>query len=137
VAELVSLHMFDLEDRAGRRAVVRVLLRLGREQFLRLCCLREADFIGSGRGAEPAGAEKWRRVLAEAEGEGAPISPRGLAVDGNDLMRELGIPPGKEVGRLLRRLHGLAVKKPAQNSYKNLIRYAKMMYTKQDGTERE
>ncbi len=128
VVQLVAAHMYDLENEAGRASVNRMLVKLGREQFLRLCDLREADFIGSGRGADPASARKWRGMLAELEAQAAPLTLDMLAVTGDDLMRELGIPQGREVGELLQKLHALALKKPSQNNYKNLIRYATMMY---------
>lgn len=129
VVQLIAAHMYDLENEAGRASVNRMLVKLGREQFLRLCDLREADFIGSGRGADPASARKWRGMLAELEAQDAPLTLDMLAVTGEDLMRELNMPQGREVGELLSKLHALALKKPSQNNYKNLIRYATMMYT--------
>ena len=104
-------------------------MRLGERQFLRLADLREADFRGSGKGNPALSAEKWRQTLRELKEKGAPITRAQLAVDGNDIMRELGLEPGRQVGELLSALHAYALKKPAQNSYKNLIRYAKIINT--------
>lgn len=129
VAELIRYHMFDLDDRAKEKAVLRLLARLGREQFLRLCDLREADFCGSGRGMEATSAKKWRNILRKLEDAGAPLQKSELAVDGNDVMRELALKPGKRVGDILSALHIIALKKPAQNNYQSLIRYAKMIDT--------
>lgn len=131
VEQLVSNHMFDLDNRAGKKSVVRLIAKLGKEQFLRLCSVREADFAGSGMGAKADSAEKWRKILQEMEQGGAPIDRKQLAVNGNDLMKELGIPQGKVVGALLQKLHVYALKKPQQNNYKSLIRCAKMLYTVQ------
>lgn len=129
VCALVGAHMFDLDNGAKKKAVVRQLMRLGERQFLRLADLREADFCGSGKGNPALSAEKWRKTLRELKEKGAPITRAQLAVDGNDIMRELGLEPGRQVGELLSALHAYALKKPAQNSYKNLIRYAKIINT--------
>jgi tRNA nucleotidyltransferase (CCA-adding enzyme) len=129
VAQLVACHMFDLDNLAGRKAIVRMITKLGREQFLRLCMLREADFAGSGRGEKPKSAIKWRAVLRELEEQDAPIERSKLAINGDDIMRKLNIPPGRTVGGLLKKAHAHALKKPGQNNYKSLIRYAKMVYT--------
>ena len=129
VCALVGAHMFDLDNRAGRKAVVRMIARLGERQFLRLADVREADFCGSGKGNPAPSAGKWRETLRELKEADAPISRRQLAVNGGDVMRELHIPPGKRVGEILSALHAYALKKPSQNSYKNLIRYAKIINT--------
>lgn len=129
VSELISAHMFDLDNRARRKAVVRQIVRLGEEQFLRLIDVREADFCGSGKGTPALSAQKWRDELCFLREKSAPLSLAQLAINGDDLMRELHIPQGKQVGELLRALHAYALKKPAQNSYKNLLRYAKIVNT--------
>jgi tRNA nucleotidyltransferase (CCA-adding enzyme) len=127
VTELIENHMFDLNNDAGKKAVIRMISRLGKEQFLKLCDLREADFKGSGKGNPALSAQKWRAILQDLIDHSAPLERSSLAVNGNDLMRELKIPPGKAVGELLQALHRYAMKKPAQNNYKSLIRYAKII----------
>ncbi|MDL2236234.1 CCA tRNA nucleotidyltransferase [Christensenellaceae bacterium OttesenSCG-928-K19] len=129
VQQLVQAHMFDLDNTAREKAVARMIVRLGPEQFARLCDLREADFEGSGMGNKAASAQKWREALRRMRQQGAPLDRRQLAVTGNDLMRELGIAPGRQIGDLLLALQAYAIKKPKQNNYKSLIRCAKMMYT--------
>lgn len=129
VSALVRAHMFDLDNRARRKAVTRQLTQLGEEQFLRLADVREADFCGSGKGNPALSAQKWREELFSLKEQNAPISRAQLAINGDDLMRELHLPQGKRVGELLRMLHAYALKKPTQNSYKNLLRYAKIVNT--------
>jgi len=127
VSQLVRYHMFDLDNRAKERAVIRLITKLGKERFLRLCDLREADFIGSGRGMKADSAHKWRTILRKLEEAGAPLHKKQLAVNGNDIMQELSIGPGKRVGDILSALHIIALKKPSQNTYQSLIRYAKII----------
>jgi len=54
-----------------------------------------------------------------------PLNLRDLAVHGNDLVEELGIKPGPEVGRLLERLLGLVISDPAQNRRDVLLAHAR------------
>lgn len=129
VRGLVRAHMFDLQNRARKKAVVRLLVRLGEEQFLRLADLREADFKGSGMGNPALSAAKWREELLSLKAQNAPLLRSQLAIGGADLMAELNIPEGERVGELLRLLHAYALKKPTQNNYKNLLRYAKIIDT--------
>ena len=129
VCALVRAHMFDLNNDAGKRAVIRMIAKLGQEQFLKLCAVREADFCGSGMGNPPLSAEKWRGILEELVSRDAPLNLRQLAVNGDDLMRELDLPAGKRIGELLQALHAYALKKPSQNNYKSLIKYAKIINT--------
>jgi len=132
VGALVGAHMFDLDNRAGRKAVARMIVKLGERQFLRLADVREADFCGSGKGNPALSAGKWRETLRELKEKDAPISLEQLAVNGDDVMRELHIPPGKRVGKILLALQAYALKKPSQNSYKNLVRYAKIINTREN-----
>ncbi len=129
VCALIRAHMFDLNNDAGRRAIIRMISKLGKDQFLKLCAVREADFCGSGMGNPAVSAQKWRAVLKELIEKEAPLSLNQLAVNGNDLKKELGIQEGRRVGELLCMLHAHALKKPSQNSYKSLIRYAKIINT--------
>ena len=71
-----------------------------------------------------ATADRFRRVAAQMQAEGVPMSLRDLAVTGRDLMEELGIPPGPEVGRILRQLLVLCANKPSQNTRERLLHAA-------------
>ena len=47
--------------------------------------------------------------------EGAALSTRDLRVNGHDLMRELGIPPGRIIGQILEALLEAVTSDPALN----------------------
>jgi tRNA nucleotidyltransferase (CCA-adding enzyme) len=68
----------------------------------------------------------WRRVEEEIRAANA-FSLRDLAIDGNDVMRELGITPGPEVGRILSALFERVLDEPALNTREKLIELAKAM----------
>lgn len=125
--QLVEEHMFDLNNTAKPRTIRRHILRTGPEQFARLADLRDADFAGSGMGNTAQSAEKWRRILAEMQEKKAPFGISDLAVNGHDIMRELQIAPGPEVGEILRALLEYAADRPARNNYNCLLKYARML----------
>ncbi|MEG0585861.1 MAG: CCA tRNA nucleotidyltransferase [Christensenellaceae bacterium] len=127
VSTLIRYHMFDLNNDAKKSSVIRMIAKLGASNFLKLCSLREADFCGSGMGNIAYSAWKWREILQELQNTGAPLHIEQLAVNGNDLKKELNIPQGKRIGELLKKIQLYAIKKPTQNDYKSLIRYAKIL----------
>jgi tRNA nucleotidyltransferase/poly(A) polymerase len=116
VSLLVRHHMFPLM--MGDRGIRRLVLRVGAERVEYLLALRQADLLATGPEAtvqaEPA-LVLFRTRLREILEKGEALSVRDLAVDGHDVMRLLGIGPGPEVGRILRRLHEEVLADPSRN----------------------
>jgi tRNA nucleotidyltransferase (CCA-adding enzyme) len=52
---------------------------------------------------------------------------RDLAVDGDDL-RQVGIAPGPELGKILSKLLELVIENPNVNTYEQLLEQARRMY---------
>jgi len=102
VAHLVRHHMFWYQADWTGSAVRRFIRKVGLDVIPDLFALRRADNIGSGIRAPRMYAleDLWTRVQGEIERSTA-FSPSDLAVDGTDVMRELSIPPGPEVGRII------------------------------------
>ncbi len=96
-------HMFDLCETATDATLKKRFASWGRERTEDLIMIREADIRGSGYKLGYV-AERWRRVYAEMQAQGAPFSERELAVSGADIMQELSIPAGERVGRIKRQL---------------------------------
>jgi tRNA nucleotidyltransferase (CCA-adding enzyme) len=118
---LIRNHMFDLEGRAKPMTIRRRAIKLGRENFERLISLRRADFIGSGmmEGGVKS-ADRWETELARMDGQGVPWRISDLAVSGDDVMRETGLAPSPQVGRVLDALHAQCVENPALNRRETL-----------------
>lgn len=106
-ARLIRLHMFQLPPDPSEAAMRRLMQKAGGPAGLRdLIELRRADMVATGR-LNPLGARYWSLLRDRAEeiiAAGGDFTLRHLAVDGWDVMQVLGIPPGPEVGRILRRL---------------------------------
>ena len=63
--------------------------------------MREADNVGSGLPRDDGLLVELRRRVTEQIEAQVPLTRSDLAVNGDDLMAELGMPPGPELGRVL------------------------------------
>ncbi len=106
VAALVRRHMFSYGPQTQLGAARRLLLGLGPGGVADLLELRRADRQGSrwGQGYGPEG-ERLLRHLHELATSGEGFARGDLAVDGNDVMRELRLGPGPRIGAVLAALH--------------------------------
>ncbi len=122
IVHLVREHMFDFRREWTDAALRRWLRRVGVEAVADLFDLRLADVVGTGRSAGfPTALDELRtRIDRLLESEQA-LSERDLAVDGRDVMRVLGIPPGPEVGAVLHELLELVTDAPARNTRESLL----------------
>jgi len=104
VVNLIRWHMFTVDEHITDSAVRRFIRRIGVENVKDMIDLRIGDRLGSGTQT----AESWRLKLfkerIEKELAPAAFSVNDLAIDGNDIMKELHIKPGKIIGELLQKL---------------------------------
>ena len=129
VAHLVRHHMFWYQDVWTDSAVRRFIRNVGLDNILPLFELRRADNIGSGARAGKMYAldQLLLRVQEEIQRANA-FSTRDLAVDGNDLMAELGLPPGPEVGHILKELFERVLDDPDRNTRESLLSLAREIH---------
>ncbi|HTB56516.1 MAG TPA: HD domain-containing protein [Polyangia bacterium] len=122
VVAMVKNHMFfympDWSDGTIRRFVRRVG---GREGLADLFALREGDVKGRGFGEDPDEelGELQRRIAVVADADAA-LKVTDLAIDGKDVMRILGIAPGREIGVILERLLERVLDDPSLNEREKL-----------------
>ena len=120
VGHLVRNHMFNYEATWSDAAVRRFITRIGPHALDELLELREADNVGSGLPSDAGLAELRRRVAQQLEAHVA-LSLRDLAINGDDMMRELGLAPGPEVGRILESLLDQVLADSALNDRPTLL----------------
>jgi putative nucleotidyltransferase with HDIG domain len=129
VAHLVRHHMFTYDGTWGDAGIRRFIQRVGVAAIDDLFELRRADNIGSGVPADAHGLDELRhRVAAELEAS-VVLDRSRLAVRGDDLMAELGIPPGPRLGRILDELLDRVVAEPKLNDRATLLLLADSMLT--------
>ncbi|HZP97821.1 MAG TPA: HD domain-containing protein [Candidatus Limnocylindria bacterium] len=131
VTHLIRHHMFWYQTDWTGSAVRRFMSKVGIENIPALFALRRADNIGSGARSPRMYAldALWQRVQEEIQAANA-FSPRDLAIDGNDVMRELGLRPGPEVGRILRALFERVLDDPDLNTRERLLALAREEHAK-------
>ena len=120
VGHLIRHHMFTYESAWSDAAVRRFIARIGRHALEELFELREADNVGSGL-PQDAGLVELRRRVAEQLEMHVALSLQDLAIDGDDLMRELGLPEGPELGHLLETLLDQVIANSALNDRPTLL----------------
>lgn len=104
VINLIRWHMFTVDEKITDAAVRRFIRRVGVENVKDMMDLRIGDRLGGGTQT----AESWRLKLfkerVEEQLKPAPFSINDLALDGNDIIKILGIKPGPKIGEILQKL---------------------------------
>jgi tRNA nucleotidyltransferase (CCA-adding enzyme) len=123
----VRNHLVVYGDDWTDAAVRRWVRRVGPEEVEPMLAIARAD--AAGKGSDPsAELERIERLRTRAEAlarEGMALSARDLAVDGRELMRELGIAPGPLVGRILAGLLEAVIEEPEANEPGRLLARAR------------
>src|SRR5260370_31047112 len=98
--------MFTVDEDITDAAVRRFIRRIGVENVKDMIDLRIGDRLGSG--IDESRAESWRlkkfKERIEEQLKPAPFSINDLAIDGSDIMQELQMKPGPQIGKILEQL---------------------------------
>jgi len=131
VTHLIRNHMFWYQSDWTPSAVRRFVRKVGLENIPALFALRKADNIGSGARSPRMYALEalWERVQEEIRAASA-FSLKDLAIDGNDVMKELGIPPSRRVGEILNELFERVTDDPKLNTREDLLKLARELGAK-------
>ncbi|MFW5853488.1 MAG: CCA tRNA nucleotidyltransferase [Patescibacteria group bacterium] len=123
--KLIRYHMFFMDtDQLTLSAVRRLVAKVGPENVWDLMNIRACDRIGMGRPKEtPYRLRKYKAMIEEATR--APTSVGMLKIDGDQLMKQLKLSPGPQIGKLLQALLGLVLDQPELNTQEKLLAKAK------------
>jgi tRNA nucleotidyltransferase (CCA-adding enzyme) len=127
IVSLVRHHLFHY-DGWSDQAVRRWIKRVGPERIEDLYALNEADLVGKGPIFGEGDLAPLIALKAHVEkvlAEGAALSTRDLAINGNDLMKELGVKPGRIIGQTLEALLEVVIADPTQNEREALLARAR------------
>lgn len=126
VLHLVYHHMFGYTANWTDAAVRRFIRKVGRENIADLFDLRIADWFGNGTNyGFPQYLRALERRITEAIAREEAFTEKDLAVDGHDIMRELGIPPGPRVGEALSYLLERVLEDQSLNERERLLTLAR------------
>jgi len=124
IVTLIRWHMFTVDEHITDSAVRRFIRRIGVENVQDMMDLRIGDRLGGGTQT----AESWRLKLFKSRVEEqlapAPFSINDLVIDGNDLMKELNIKPGRKIGEILKALFEEVDEDLSKNTKEFLIKRA-------------
>jgi tRNA nucleotidyltransferase (CCA-adding enzyme) len=127
IVHLVRNHMFTYEPDWGDAGVRRFIQRVGIDAIDDVFTLREADNRGSG---VPVDAHHLAHLRARVDAELAAsvvLDLSRLAIDGDDLMTELGLPAGPRLGRILDQLLERVIADPRLNDRATLLLLAESL----------
>ena len=127
ITSLVRHHLFHYSSDWGDGAVRRWIRRVGKDLVPDLYRLNEADVRAKGKDASEDLAS-LAALMAHVEkvmAAGAALTPRDLVVNGNDLMKEVGMRPGRAIGEVLEALLELVLTDPAVNERETLLARAR------------
>jgi tRNA nucleotidyltransferase (CCA-adding enzyme) len=127
VVALVRHHLICYDESWSDAAVRRWIRRVSSELLPDLYSLNDADIRGKGKdpAEDLARLGRLKEHVARVIAEGAALSVSELAVDGHALMKELGIKPGPELGRVLRALLEEVTEDPTLNERETLLTRAR------------
>jgi tRNA nucleotidyltransferase (CCA-adding enzyme) len=131
VCHLIANHMFNYLEEWSDAAVRRLIARVGESAIADIITLRRADQIGMCReNADifPRGLADFSQRVKGVLAAGRAFSVSQLAVNGNDIMKSLGIPPGPRIGVILNELLQSVLDDPSQNEREKLLEIASKLY---------
>jgi tRNA nucleotidyltransferase/poly(A) polymerase len=116
---LVRWHQFTVDEHQTDSAIRRILHNVGPENMKDMLALRVADRLGGGARETSWRLEEFKKRLTEVQKQ--PFSVKDLKIDGNDVMRELNLKPGPEVGKILEKLFNEVMEKKVENNKATLL----------------
>ena len=126
ITHLIRHHLVAYDDTWTDAAVRRFVQRVGPGAFESLLALCRADSAAKGiPGDDLERLERLRTRVGGVIAAGNALSTRDLAIDGNDLKRELGIPPSRRLGEILNALLERVLEDPSLNTRDGLMQLAR------------
>jgi len=99
VFTLVRWHMFVYDPKMTDASIRRFIRRVGKENIHDMMALRTGDRVGGGSRATSWRLTELQKRIGEQFYE--PLSLKDLAIDGNDVMKILGVGAGRKIGEIL------------------------------------
>ncbi len=122
---LVRYHMFHYQPENSDAAIRRFMRKVGLEHIDDILDLREGDRLGSGARKTSWRLEEMKERMVNQLHQ--PFDVNDLAIDGHDLIDQLGLSPGKIIGTILNQLFEVVMENPEKNEKTILLDLAKEM----------
>ncbi|MBI5806510.1 HD domain-containing protein [candidate division TA06 bacterium] len=125
VTGLIAKHMFAVPETG--KGLRRLISKTGLEGLEDLIGLRRADILAQGMEGDTGYLESFKQAVKEELGKKPAFSLKDLKIDGNDLMKELDLAPGPEMGRILKQLFEMVLENPKNNRKTFLLKEARRL----------
>lgn len=126
VTSLVKYHDYNVDPEP--KHVRRAIMKVGEDIFPLLFEVKQADMKAQSSYMRKEKEEKLasiRQVYEEITAQGQCVSLKMLSLTGKDLMKEMGMQPGPEIGRMLKRLLDFVIEDPSRNEREILLKAAR------------
>lgn len=130
ILHLIRCHMFNYTSDWSDAAVRRFIARVGVAYIDDLFSLRYADRYGTFGKIVPANDNEFRNRIKHIISENDALSLKHLAVNGNDLMKKIGIPQGRILGVIINELLETVLDDPKMNTKATLLDLSRKLYEK-------
>ncbi len=128
--KLVRYHMFHYQPHDTDAAIRRMIKRVGLEYIDDILDLREGDRLGSGAKKTSWRLEELKERIIEQLNQ--PMDAGDLEIDGNDLISEFKLRPGRLIGETLTYLLEKVLDQPELNTREDLLKEAKIFINSQN-----
>lgn len=120
VITLVRWHLFTVDENQTDAAIRRFIKHVGSENIDDMMALREADRLGGGT-QNPTSwrLEKYKDRIKELSKD--VFSIKDLAINGQDIMKTLDIPPSRKIGEILEKLFAEVEEDRSRNTKEYLL----------------
>lgn len=122
--KLVRWHQFTVDERQTDSAIRRFIKNVTPEYITDMLDLRVGDRLGGGAAESSWRLEEFKKRLIEVQKQ--PFTIRDLKIDGNEVMKILGLKPGPKVGEILEDLFDRVVEKKTENTKEALMEEVKI-----------
>jgi tRNA nucleotidyltransferase (CCA-adding enzyme) len=128
IKHLIKNHMFPPFNTS--RGARRFLNQVGSYDTANdLLDLKESDHLGKGNeNATRMMADKMRDLIDQEQNADSAFAPKDLAIDGNDIMKILGVDGGPLIGQIIKRLTDMVIDNPSINTKEGLAEIVKTLY---------
>jgi tRNA nucleotidyltransferase (CCA-adding enzyme) len=126
IEKLIYNHMFFSDtELITLSAVRRIVVKVGKENIWPLMNVRECDRVGMNKKEAPYRLRKYFAMIEEALHD--PISVGQLKINGEFMIKELGIVPGPRMGWILSALLEEVLDAPEKNTVEHLSELVKSL----------
>jgi putative nucleotidyltransferase with HDIG domain len=128
---LVRWHQFSVDEHQSDKAIRRFIRKIGIDRVDDMLALRTGDRLGGGANETSWRLELFKKRLVEVQK--IPFTIHDLHISGHDIMKELGLKPGRHIGELLHKIFEEVEEGNIKNEREALLQRIKTMELRSRG----